>query len=187
MEADALPGHLVRERFPEGYEAYNRRRPKTRTVKGREFFGHICKALTERAREVAGGSGTLQVHLAEIRSLIDALCTLEKINRSTIPVTPFEQLRERLPGEDRRSALFILVTKLKRRVKAMCRYEGGGSDDADPHEKETLVKHVGVALDTVGLISIAMDIRNAVAEIIRDRNDKIGDYSKGVVYLPDES
>src|SRR3990167_313908 len=80
-----MKGKLVRDRIPEIIEQNDKRKPRTKTLSPREFGRELRKKLVEEASEASKATRlSLPGELADIEEIIDALCKIYKLKRSTI-------------------------------------------------------------------------------------------------------
>ena len=80
-----MKGKLVRDRIPEIIEKNDKRKPRTKTLSLREFERELRKKLVEEAAEAAKARRSdLAEELADIEEIIDTLCKIYTLKRSTI-------------------------------------------------------------------------------------------------------
>ncbi|HXK31599.1 MAG TPA: nucleoside triphosphate pyrophosphohydrolase [Candidatus Paceibacterota bacterium] len=80
-----MKGKLVRDRIPEIIEKNDKRKPRTKKLSRREFERELRKKLVEEASEASKATHlSLPEELADIEEIIDALCKIYKLKRSTI-------------------------------------------------------------------------------------------------------
>ena len=80
-----MKGKLVRDKIPEIIEQNDKRKPRIKTLSPREFGRELRKKLVEEASEASKATRlSLPGELADIEEIIDALCKIYKLKRSTI-------------------------------------------------------------------------------------------------------
>src|SRR3989344_1800984 len=104
-----MKGKLVRDRIPEIIEKNDKRKPRTKKLSRREFERELRKKLVEEASEASKATHlSLPEELADIEEIIDALCKIYKLKRSTI--TKIKNIKRAKRGSFKKKDFFDHLT-----------------------------------------------------------------------------
>lgn len=80
-----MKGKLVRDKIPQIIEQNDHYVPRTKTLSKKEFERELRKKLVEEASEAAKATGTtLAEELADVEEIVDTLCVLYGVKRSSV-------------------------------------------------------------------------------------------------------
>jgi len=163
---------LIRHKMPELVWKRDGRRMMTRPVEGEEHVRYLRWKFDEEANEVVAATiRRLAGELADVRQTLRDFCTLANIAVGDLRVEPFEKLRERVPKGPKARVIADLAEALRGHADAFAR----GNEDAD-----TCI--VEEALETVGLLTAAANIREDVRMELAWKLEERGGFIPGILW-----